>query len=249
MSSARKPSAANKGNVAGKRPKKVSAQPKSKEKDMAAAGKAARVAASAPKAKIQKFRIGNLAVEKGGAAAVKTAAVVPTTPKAKIRKFRIGDLAVYPAHGVGQILAIESRVVNGETHDFYILRVLENGMVIMIPIGNVESVGLRCLIDAKEVPKVYAVMKTKRELLADNQTWNRRYREYMEKIKTGSLYDVAEVFRDLFRLKLTKDLSFGERKLYDTAQILLVKELSRAKKTDEKTIITEIESLFASEAA
>jgi CarD family transcriptional regulator len=173
--------------------------------------------------------------------------VRPTTSKP--RKFRVGDLAVYPAHGVGQIQAVETRVVNGERHDFYILKVLENGMVIMIPIRNVESVGLRCLIDVKEIPKVYAVMKTKREVLADNQTWNRRYREYMEKIKTGSLYDVAEVFRDLFRLKLTKDLSFGERKLYDTAQVLLVKELSKAKKTDEKSIILEIESLFSSEAA
>jgi CarD family transcriptional regulator len=169
--------------------------------------------------------------------------------KPKIRKFRVGDLAVYPAHGVGQIQSIESRVVNGEKHDFYIMRVLENGMVIMIPTSNVESVGLRCLIDTKEIPKVYAVMKNRPEAMADNQTWNRRYREYMEKIKTGSLFDVAEVFRDLFRLKLTKDLSFGERKLYDTAQVLLVKELSKAKKTDEKTIISEIESLFASEAA
>jgi CarD family transcriptional regulator len=168
---------------------------------------------------------------------------------AKSKKFRVGDLAVYPAHGVGQIQAVETRVVNGERHDFYILKVLENGMVIMIPTNNVDSVGLRCLIDVKEIPKVYAVMKNKREVLADNQTWNRRYREYMEKIKTGSLYDVAEVFRDLFRLKLTKDLSFGERKLYDTAQVLLVKELSKAKKTDEKTIILEIESLFSSEAA
>ena len=169
--------------------------------------------------------------------------------KLKNRKFRVGDLAVYPAHGVGQIQAVESREVNGEKHDFYILKVLENGMVIMIPIRNVESVGLRCLIDVKEIPKVYAVMRTKREMLVDNQTWNRRYREYMEKIKTGSLFDVAEVFRDLFRLKLTKDLSFGERKLYDTAQVLLVKELSKAKKTDEKTIISEIESLFSHEAA
>lgn len=168
--------------------------------------------------------------------------------KAKRGRFRVGDLAVYPAHGVGQIQAVESRVVNGEKHDFYILKVLENGMVIMIPTRNVESVGLRCLIDVKEIPKVYAVMRTKREMLADNQTWNRRYREYMEKIKTGSLFDVAEVFRDLFRLKLTKDLSFGERKLYDTAQVLLVKELSKAKKTDEKTIISEIESLFVREA-
>ncbi len=173
--------------------------------------------------------------------------VRPTRPKRS--GFRVGDLAVYPAHGVGQIQAVESRTVNGEKHDFYILKVLENGMVIMIPTSNVESVGLRCLIDVKEIPKVYAVMRTKREMLGDNQTWNRRYREYMDKIKTGSLFDVAEVFRDLFRLKLTKDLSFGERKLYDTAQVLLVKELSKAKKTDEKTIISEIESLFSHEAA
>ena len=173
--------------------------------------------------------------------------VKPLRPKKS--RFRVGDLAVYPAHGVGQIQAVESRTVNGEKHDFYILKVLENGMVIMIPTGNVDSVGLRCLIDVKEIPKVYAVMRTKRDMLGDNQTWNRRYREYMEKIKTGSLFDVAEVFRDLFRLKLTKDLSFGERKLYDTAQVLLVKELSKAKKTDEKTIISEIESLFSHEAA
>jgi CarD family transcriptional regulator len=80
------------------------------------------------------------------------------------------------------------------------------------------------------------------------QTWNRRYREYMDKIKTGSLYDVAEVFRDLSLLKLTKDLSFGERKLYDTAQVLLVRELSTAKKTDEETILSELESLFVSDS-
>jgi CarD family transcriptional regulator len=164
------------------------------------------------------------------------------------RAFQIGDLAVYPAHGVGEIQAIESRVINGEAHDFYIMKVLENGMVIMIPISNVESVGLREIIDKKEVPKVYEVMKYRKDGLPDNQTWNRRYREYMDKIKTGSLYDVAEVFRDLFLLKLTKDLSFGERKLYDTAQVLLVRELSTAKKTDEAAILSEIESLFISDS-
>ena len=167
----------------------------------------------------------------------------------KMRTFQVGDLAVYPAHGVGEIMAIESRVVNGEKHDFYIMKVIENGMTIMIPTNNVESVGLRDVINKKEVPKVYAVMKSRKEAMADNQTWNRRYREYMDKIKTGSLYDVAEVFRDLFLLKLSKDLSFGERKLYDTAQILLVRELSTAKKTDEDTIISEIESLFVTDKA
>ena len=164
--------------------------------------------------------------------------------KTKTRKFVVGDLAVYPAHGVGEITAIETRVVNGEKHDFYIMKVLENGMVIMIPTWNVESVGLRDIIDEKDIPKVYDVMKNRDSSAGDNQTWNRRYREYMDKIKTGSLFDVAEVFRDLFVLKLTKDLSFGERKLYDTAQTLLVKELSTAKKTDEKAVLKEIESLF-----
>ena len=169
--------------------------------------------------------------------------------KSKTPTFDVGDLAVYPAHGVGQIQAVESRVVNGEKHDFYIMKVLENGMVIMIPTNNVASVGLRDVIDKKEIPKVYAVMKTRKEALPDNQTWNRRYREYMDKIKTGSLYDVAEVFRDLFLLKLNKDLSFGERKLYDTAQVLLVRELSTAKNTDEETILSEIESLFVSDSS
>jgi len=161
-----------------------------------------------------------------------------------IRVFVAGDLAVYPAHGVGRIEAIESRVVNGETHDFYILKVLENSMVIMIPTWNVEQVGLRDIISKKDIPKIYDVMTQRQDAAVENQTWNRRYRDYMEKIKTGSLYDVAEVFRDLHLLKLTKDLSFGERKLYDTAQGLLVKELSTAKDSKEESIIKEIEDLF-----
>jgi len=166
------------------------------------------------------------------------------TPKAQSREFKVGDLAVYPAHGVGRIESIESRVVNGETHDFYIMKILENGMVIMIPTSNVESVGLRNVIRREDISKVFEVIKDNRENLIDNQTWNRRYREYMEKIKTGSLYEVAEVFRDLYLLKYTKDLSFGERKLFDTAQILLVKELSTSRNTDEESILEEITALF-----
>jgi CarD family transcriptional regulator len=161
--------------------------------------------------------------------------------------FKVGDLAVYPAHGVGRIEAIESRVVNGEKHDFYIMKILENNMVIMIPIANVASVGLRDVIGDTEIPKIMDVIKARRDLAMDNQTWNRRYREYMDKIKTGSLYEVAEVFRDLSLLKGTKDLSFGERKLYDTAHTLLIKELSTARKVDEKTVSAEIEGFFAPE--
>ena len=159
------------------------------------------------------------------------------------KEFFEGDLAVYPAHGVGCIESIESKEINGDTMNFYMMKIVENGMVIMIPTANVESVGLREVIPETEVPKVYQVMKEKAQG-ADNQTWNRRYREYMDKIKTGSIYDVAEVFRDLFQLKLEKDLSFGERKLLDTAQNLLVQELSTAKDIDEKSMMQEIENLF-----
>jgi CarD family transcriptional regulator len=173
--------------------------------------------------------------------------VRPST--ACVKKFRVGDLAVYPAHGVGRIDAIECKVVNGETHDFYIMKILENGMVIMIPTWNVHSVGLRDLIQEHEIPKIYDLMRNPRDIAAESQTWNRRYRDYMEKIKTGSLFDVAEVFRDLYLLKLTKDLSFGERKLYDTAQTLLIKELSTSRQTTEDTILMEIESLFIQETA
>lgn len=160
------------------------------------------------------------------------------------KEFVKGDLAVYPAHGVGCIEAIESKEINGDTMNFYMMKIVENGMVIMIPTSNVDSVGLREVIPENEVPEVYKVMKEKGQG-TDNQTWNRRYREYMDKIKTGSIYDVAEVFRDLFQLKLEKDLSFGERKLLDTAQNLLVQELSTAKDIDEQSMMQEIESLFS----
>jgi len=165
------------------------------------------------------------------------------------RKFQVGSLAVYPAHGVGVIEAIESKVVNGERHNFYIMKVLDNGMLIMIPTWNVNSVGLRDIIDKKEIPKVYEVMRSRQQTSSETQTWNRRYRDYMDKIRKGSLYDVAEVFRDLSILKITKDLSFGERKLYDTAQILLVKELSTARDVDEEKILNEIESFFAADSS
>jgi len=169
---------------------------------------------------------------------------INNTKHKKIRKFKVGDLAVYPAHGVGRIEAIESRVVNDEKYDFYIMKVIENNMVIMIPTRNVESVRLRDVISKEEIPKVYDVIKQDRESLINNQTWNRRYREYMDKIKTGSIYDLAEVFRDLYFIKVTKDLSFGERKLFDTATTLLISELSTAANTNEETIMSKIESLF-----
>ena len=157
--------------------------------------------------------------------------------------FKIGDKAVYPAHGVGVIEDIKCKVISGAKRNFYVLRIIDKEMTIMIPTDNTESVGLRCIIDKKEVPKVFRIL-SERNLEMDSQTWNRRYREYMEKIKSGSVFEVAEVLRDLVHLKGDKDLSFGERQMLDLAQNLLVKELSIAKNTDEEKIRHRLLSIF-----
>jgi CarD family transcriptional regulator len=157
--------------------------------------------------------------------------------------FKVGDLAVYPAHGVGVIESIEQREIHGNNQKFYVMRILDNGMTIMIPTDNVESVGLRNVIDPEEVPKIYEILQ-ERDFQIPNQSWNRRYREYTQKIKKGSAYEVAEVLRDLVLLKSDKTLSFGERKMLDLARNLLVKEISIACKTDEKVVEQEIYRLF-----
>jgi len=124
------------------------------------------------------------------------------------------------------------------------MRILDNDMIIMIPTQNVNNVGLREIIGQNEVPKLYSILK-KRDVIIDNQTWNRRYREYMEKIRTGSVYEVAEVYRDLLMLKVEKELSFGERKMLDTARGLLVKEISLAKKVEEEQIEKDLDRIFS----
>jgi len=158
--------------------------------------------------------------------------------------FKTGDLAVYPAHGVGIIERIENQEISGCNQEFYVMRILDNDMKIMIPIQNVDNVGLREIIGQKEIPKLYSILR-KRDVIIDNQTWNRRYREYMDKIKTGSVYEVAEVYRDLLMLKLEKDLSFGERKMLDTARSLLVKEISLAQKVKEEEIEKDLDQIFS----
>jgi CarD family transcriptional regulator len=159
--------------------------------------------------------------------------------------FKEGDLAVYPAHGVGIIEAVEKKELGNGSKDFYIMRILENGMIIMIPTDNARAVGLRTLIDGGEVPRVYEILKS-RTIEVESQTWNRRYREYMEKIKTGSVFEVAAVLRDLCRLKTDKTLSFGERKMLDTARSLLVKELALAGQMAEEQIESDIRCIFDS---
>ena len=158
--------------------------------------------------------------------------------------FQIGDKAVYPGHGIGVIESIEKKQILGKEQMFYILKIMENGMTIMIPRDNVNAVRLREVIRKIDVTKVIHILKD-REVTLDNQTWNRRYREYMEKINTGSIFEIAEVLRDLHLLKDEKELSFGERKMMDTAKNLLVKEISVASKSEETKIEQDLQTIFA----
>jgi CarD family transcriptional regulator len=155
-------------------------------------------------------------------------------------------MAVYPAHGVGQVKAIEHKEIMGRKHTFYVLQILENGMKIMVPTGNVNAVGLREVISEDEVENVFEILKSKKSsaLMDSSQTWNRRYREYMDKIKTGSVYEIAEVYRDLSLLKMQKELSFGERKMLDMAKTLLIKELSVSSSECEMTLEKKIERFY-----
>jgi CarD family transcriptional regulator len=163
--------------------------------------------------------------------------------------FKIGDLAVYPAHGVGIIERIEQRKISDCQEDFFVMRILENNMIIMIPSSNVANVGLRQIIDRKEVPKVFSILQARDICVDDNQTWNRRYRDYMEKIKSGSVYEVAEVYRDLTNIQQDKELSFGERKMLDTARSLLIKEISLAKNMKEEDVERDIQLNFPAQSA
>ncbi len=157
------------------------------------------------------------------------------------QSFKRGELAVYPAHGVGTILGIESREVSGTTRLFYILSIIDTEAIIMVPVDTASVVGLRKIVARDTVPKVYKILRERTDLpLVDNQTWNRRYREYTEKIKSGCVMEVARVLRDLYLLKLDKELSFGERKMLDTAKNLLVKELSIARNLKEEKVEEEL---------
>ncbi len=159
------------------------------------------------------------------------------------RSFCVGEVAVYPGHGVGRIEAIEERELSGSKKDFYILRILDTDMTIMVPVDGVENSGLRPICGTEEVKKVYEILREK-ITIRDNSPWNRRYKEYMEKIKSGSIFDVASVLRELYSLKLWKELSFGEKKMFEMAKNLLKKELSFALKKEEEAIEAEIESIF-----
>jgi CarD family transcriptional regulator len=155
--------------------------------------------------------------------------------------FNLGDHVVCPGHGVGQICSLETKELNGEPKGFYIVKIVSNGMKVMIPVDSKE--GLRSLISTTEIDGIFELLKDQ-DVKVDMSTWNRRHREYTLKVKTGSLTEIADVLRQLLLLKSTKKLSFGERKMLDQCKELIVKEIALSSGAPETQVSEKIDSLY-----
>ncbi|HXU82077.1 MAG TPA: CarD family transcriptional regulator [Polyangia bacterium] len=158
--------------------------------------------------------------------------------------FNVGQKAVYPSRGIAEITGIEKKEIHGQLHSFYVLRLADSDLRIMVPTDKADQVGLRPVAGSDDVEEVLQILR-ETAVRFDRNTWNRRYRGFMEKIKSGSLFEVAEVFRDLSRLKRTKTLSCGERRMLDTARGLVVQELCVARKTDQVAVEQELEKVLS----
>ena len=159
-----------------------------------------------------------------------------------MHEFKVGDKAVFPAHGVGVIESVESREIGGSRQDFYVLQIISSGARLMVPTAGCTKAGMRNLISDPEIEGVYDILKTRKKI--NQTTWNRRFREYNDKLRTGSVSEVAEVYRDLCYLKTSKDLSYGEKRMLEKARELVVTEISAASRRETFEVEKKIDSLL-----
>jgi CarD family transcriptional regulator len=159
--------------------------------------------------------------------------------------FNIGDKIVYPMHGAGIIEKIEENEVLGERQKFYVMRLPLGDMKVMIPMNSMEELGLRQVISSEEVDNAINVLKGEVTKMSSN--WNRRYRANMGKLKTGDIYEVAEVVRNLSIRDKKKGLSTGERRMLDNAKQILVSELVLAKDMTEDQVLNLIDTALTVE--
>ena len=156
--------------------------------------------------------------------------------------FSVGDRVVYPMHGAGVIEAIEEKEILGAWRKYYVMKLPLGEMKVLIPIDSISQVGLRGVIEKDEVSQVFVVLQGEQPELSTN--WNRRYRNHLEKIKSGDIYEVAEVVRNLMLRDREKGLSTGESKMLDTARQILVSELILVQGLEQAEIITVLDNLF-----
>ncbi|WDV45447.1 CarD family transcriptional regulator [Clostridiaceae bacterium M8S5] len=145
--------------------------------------------------------------------------------------FNIGDKIVYPMHGAGIIVGIEEKEILGKKRKYYIMKMPMGDMKVMVPIDSVEDIGIREIINNEEVEQVLAVLSDNESKMTQN--WNRRYRANMDKIKSGDIYEIASVVRNLIIRDREKGLSTGERKMLNNAKQMLISEIVLAKNIDE----------------
>ena len=156
------------------------------------------------------------------------------------------QLVVYPAQGVGVIERLERQEISGHEAEFYIIRIFTNNITVMVPVNNAGNVGLRTPCSTKEAKDVLAALQDRSTFTGySGQNWNRRYREYSERLKSASLLDVGYVLKELILISGEKELSFGERRLLEQAMGLVTSELSCVLEKDADEIKTFIENFYA----
>ncbi len=147
--------------------------------------------------------------------------------------FNVGDKIVYPMHGAGRIDAIEEKNILGENQSYYILK-MPGEVKVMVPIDKAEQIGVRSVINKEEAVKVMAVLEENETTMSDK--WNKRYRDNMDKMKSGDIYEVADVVRNLSFKQKEKGLSTGEKKMLSNAKQILVSELVLAEQSSQDEI-------------
>lgn len=138
--------------------------------------------------------------------------------------FQIGDKVVYPNHGIGVVEDIQSDKIEEIPEDFYKLRILANSTVVKVPVVNVDGVGLRRVISNKDVERIFDLLENRK--IETHSNWKGRYKDNSDKMRSGSIYDVAGVLKDLSFLSKKKSLSFREKRMLDRARFLIVSEVA-----------------------
>ena len=147
--------------------------------------------------------------------------------------FRVGDKVVYPHHGAAVIHGVENKELFGEKRKYYILRLAYGDLTLMVPTDSTDEVGLRQVTPAKEVPKVLKVLK-KNEPTTNTTNWSRRFKANVEKLKSGDIYQVADVVRSLHQRDKEKGLAAGEKRMLTKARQILVSELTFSQDCEEQ---------------
>ncbi|WP_072332909.1 CarD family transcriptional regulator [Thermoactinomyces sp. DSM 45891] len=158
--------------------------------------------------------------------------------------FNIGDKVVYPMHGAGIIESIEEREILGERKQYYVMRMPIGDLKVMVPLQSINSIGLREVVDESTVDKVLDRMRNFEE--EETTSWNRRFRANMDKMKSGDIYEVAEVVRSLMFRDEEKGLSTGEKKMLDNARQILISELALARDLQAEQVFELIDEIISS---